>query len=181
MFIKPKFIGIPKPKQNNNFIDNATKEFAKSKEHFVVVHGARAMNKHLPKQYHRPTKDWDLWAKNPDKAQDKYEDLLDKLVGSDMFYEEDITISYAGKTGKAKFGKVCAVKSKLTREAVAEFVKLPKGAGYKMVSGIKWETLKHMKKIHKAILEDPSVYKERKQKSLRDLKRIELFERSLKR
>jgi len=177
--IKPKFIGIPKQSKPNTKIDKAVLKFARSKKHYIGVHGARAMNKWLPNDLDRPTNDWDLWAKNPDKAQDKLEDKLDDLAKSDMFYEEDIPISYAGTS---KRGKVCAVKSKLTHETVAEFIEFPKGSGiYKMSGGIRWETLSHMKKIHQAILADPDVYEDRKKKSRRDLNRILEFERRRKR
>jgi len=177
---KPKYINIiKKPKQRaNTKIDLTIKQFAKSKQHIIGIHGARAMNKWLPPDLDRTTGDWDMWAKNPDRAQDKLEDKLDAVFKSDKFYEEDIPITFAGTNKK---GKVCAIKSKLTKETVAEFVEFPKGSKiFKMVKGIRWETLNHMKKIHQAILKDPKA-KHRWAKSRRDLNRILEFERRKKR
>jgi len=148
---------------------------AKSKDTFLVIHGARALNKQLPPKYRRPTKDWDTWAKKPKVRMDKIEDRLDFLVKCDMFYEKQISVD---ETITGKKGKVYQVYSRLTGEPVVEYMKVPKGKGYyKVIGGIRWQTLDHAKMIYKSILQEQNK-KHRWAKTRRDLNRIEAFERS---
>ena len=139
-----------------------------------TVHGCRATNFWLPQNLQRPTQDWDLWSKNPAKAMDVLEDELDKEAGGDYFYEQTVPL-----IGSATGEKVYRVVSRLTGKEVADFMKLPKEKNlYKVVSGIRWETLNHAKKTYIKILQDPSLH-HRWSKARTDLNRILAFERSL--
>jgi len=103
------------------------------------------------------------------------EDVLDQAAGRDLFYE--VTIPLTGSTKK-----VYRVMSRVTGESVVDFMTLPtkKKKFYKLVSGIRWETLEHAKGVYKKILKDPK-FNFRWNKAREDLRRIEAFQRSLER
>lgn len=145
------------------------------KKRKYIVHGGQALNRQLPPNLYRPTKDWDLWTKNPQQAMDKLEDELDKEAGGDYFYEGTLPLSgsWSGET-------VYRVISRITGEAVAEFMKTPNHKNlYDVIGGIRWETLEHAKMVYEKILRDPLTKPDRKAKSRRDLNRILAFERQL--
>jgi hypothetical protein len=56
------------------------------KRHRDVLHGGRSLNMLLPKQYHRPTKDFDIYSKQPKQRADDIENYIDKRCGCDMAY-----------------------------------------------------------------------------------------------
>jgi len=49
-----------------------------------VLHGAYSTNMQLPSQFHRPTKDIDVWSKKGEKHAKQIEDQLDKCIGCDI-------------------------------------------------------------------------------------------------
>jgi len=152
-------------------IDNFILKTTKKKK--FIVHGAKALNKNLPQNLQRPTKDWDLWAKNPQVAMDKLEDDLDKASGGDYYYEK--TEPVIGKNEN-----VYRVISRITGEVVADFMKTPNEKNlYRVISGIRWETLAHAKKVYLEILRNPQTRFDRKAKARGDLNRILAFERQL--
>jgi len=159
--------------KHNALIKRHIMKQARKPDTFLVIHGARALNKHLPSHLDRPTKDWDSWAKKPKLRMDKMEDALDKAVGSDMFYEVETTITGTNK-------KVYRVFSRLTNDAVVDYTKAPNKKGYYQIIGrVRWETLAHAKKVYQKILKDPQ-FKFRWAKTKIDLNRILEFEGTLK-
>ena len=147
-------------------------KFTKKKKH--IIHGAQALNKQLPPELRRPTYDYDLWAKKPRLAMDKLEDLLDKAYGFDAFYEEAIPLADNPNQ------MVYRVVSRIDGREVADFMKTPNEKNlYKVIGGIRWETLEHAKKAYKRILANPNL-RHRWMKARDDLRRIEAFERQLK-
>ena len=152
----------------DDFVLNTTKKKR------YTVHGARALNKQLPPTLQRPTKDWDLWARNPQQAMDKMEDQLDVASGGDNYYEQVVPLigSQAGEM-------VYRVISRITGEPVVDFMKTPNHKNlYKIISGIRWETLEHAKLMYQKILSNPACM-HRWAKARGDLRRIEAFERQL--
>lgn len=77
-----------------------------------VVHGGRAQNAQLPRFLNRPTKDWDIFAKNPKKAAENMEKFLDKRFREDKF---------SVKKGFTKRLKVHKVVSNKTGEGVIDY------------------------------------------------------------
>jgi len=153
----------------NSFILNTTK---KKK---YIIHGAKSLSKQLPPELRRPTKDWDLWARNPQQAMDKLEDDLDKASGGDYYYEKTVPL-----IGSKKGEMVYRVISRITGEEVADFMKTPNEKNlYRVIGGIRWETLAHAKKVYQEILKNPQTRFDRKAKARGDLNRILAFERQL--
>jgi len=152
-------------------VEDTILKFTKRKKH--IIHGARAINKHLPEHLQRPTYDYDLWAKKPRQAMDKLEDKLDEAYGGDYFYEETIPLADDPRV------MVYRVISRIDGKEVADFIKTPKGKKlYKVIGGVRWETLNHAKKAYKKILSNPENM-HRWAKAQDDLRRIERFEREL--
>lgn len=160
----------PRPKKDDKVDETIIKH---TKKHSNTIHGAKAVNIHLPEELRRPTSDWDIWSNKPQQHQDSLEKDLDKMAGYDAFHKSEIELS-----GSAQ-GMVYRVVSNFDGKEVADFMKTPKGAKYKRVSGVRYETLEHAKKVYKEILNDPYMNYQRKQKTQRDLERILAFERKL--
>jgi len=152
-------------------IDNAVIDEVKRRKH--IIHGAKSANLQMPEPFQRQTKDWDVWARSPREAQDKMEDYLDKVAGYDAFAETSIPLSGSNET-------VYRVVDRLTGHEVVDFVKTPKDAKYKLINGVRYETLDYAKKIYQNIIRNPEINYQRKMKSRRDLERILAFEASLK-
>ena len=142
------------------------------KKHKLTIHGCKAVNAQVSESFRRPTQDFDVWAKNPRHQMDITEDKLDALAGCDMFHEE--TKPLQGHPDQFVYRVVGP------RGEVVDYVLPPPGALKKKIEGINYEHLQFAKKIHKQILADPNIDFQRKQKSARDLRRIEAYERSLK-
>ena len=142
------------------------------KKHNQAVHGAKATNIQVSEIYRRPTQDFDVWTKNPKQHMLKMDDKLDEIAGYDMFHEE--TKPLQGHPDIMVYRVVGP------RGEVVDYMLPPIGAKTKRIDKIRYETLQYAKKIHKQILADPEIGWARKQKSARDLRRIEAYERSLK-
>ena len=139
-----------------------------------VVHGGKAIMKQLPPEFGRPTRDYDLWSRKPKEHAFELQALLDKKTGGDNFYDASIPLSGSNET-------VYRVVSRLDGKEVADFMKMPgktKGL-YKVIGGVRYETLEHAKEVYRSILNNPEL-RHRHSKSARDLDRILAFERSLK-
>lgn len=137
-----------------------------------IIYGARAVNRQLPRLYHRPTGDWDIWSKKYKKDAFALERTLDKESKGDNFYTKRLRGVYR----QAVYSVYERPKYK-----IADFTEMPAGSGiYKVIGGIRWQTLKHAKQKYKKILENPRL-KFRHEQALWDLWRIEQFEKQLKR
>jgi len=160
-------------KEHDALVKRHVYKQAKSKKTFLVMHGGKSLNKQLPSHLDRPSNDYDAWAKQPRQRMDQMEDTLDKAVGSDMFYEQETVLAGTNK-------KVYRVFSRITNDAVVDYIKAPNKKGYyKIIGGIRWETLEHAKKVYEKILKDPATSMQRKNKSRKDLNRILAFEGKL--
>lgn len=161
---------FPYDTKNKDIIDETIKKTTKKKK--WIVHGAHAVNKQLPTEYHRPTRDWDLFSKTPKQSSIYLESEIEKAINEDAFEQSEIPLTNSNQM-------VYRIISKATGEEVADFMKTPSYKNlYKKISGIRWETLEHAKMTYRKILSNP-VYQQRWDKARGDLQRIEAFESSL--
>ena len=144
-----------------------------SKRKRWIIHGARATNVFLPPQFQRPTRDWDLWSRRSLQDSKELKDELNKNCPS-CYCESSIPLEDSNQT-------VYRVVDCRTGHEVADFMCMPSKTKnlYKLIGGVRYETLEHAKLQYKEILNNPRL-RHRHQKSLLDLQRIEAFERSLK-
>ena len=154
-----------------SLVDSSILAFAKKRQQ--AFHGCKAVNAHVTPPFRRPTYDFDAWARNPRDSMDKIENLLDKKYGCDMFHEE--TMPLQGQPDKLVYRVVGP------DGEVVDYMLPPKGAKASRIKGVRYETLAHAKKVYRKLLADPAVNIERKQKSSRDLRRIEAYEESIRR
>lgn len=131
-----------------------------------TVHGARSTNAALPDFLDKPTRDWDVFVKNPKKAAAILEKSLDKRFGGDF---------YGVKKGESVKVPVRKVFSKITQESVVDFAKSSRAVPTTNVEGIKMATLGYTKEHIKRTLKDPGAMF-RAQKDRETLQRIKLFE-----
>jgi len=155
---------------------------AKKKKH--IVHGSRAMNIQMSPQFRRKADDYDMWAPYSGSQADQLEDELDKVAGSDMFYERDIVVSPDVLTGREKI--IHQVVHRKTEKSVADYMKKPTRAPFIVLDGLRFETLAHAKKTKELILDycEDEMFcpfdEKRIRKTKRDLNRIKRFEKSKK-
>ena len=120
------------------------KRLAKTKR---IVHGARASNAQLPRFLERKaTVDWDIFAKNPQKAAKNMEKALDKKFRKDMF---------AVKEGATKKLKVRKVFAKDTGETFADFSIPDRKVPWVAKRGKRFASLKDQVDKAKENLKDP--------------------------
>lgn len=129
--------------KNKGKTHKVIKKNLKKKKH--IVHGARALNVHLPSHLDRHTEDWDVFSKTPKKTAKKVERRLDKAFGGDYFYTEP-----AQHKGTHK------IRSHVTKRTVADYTKPEKKVPYITKKGIRYTTLSYFKKHIKGTLRDPA-------------------------
>jgi len=54
-----------------------------------ILHGAFSTNMQMPKQYHRPTHDIDVWSRKPGVHAKEIEDQIDRCVGCDIAHVKE--------------------------------------------------------------------------------------------
>ena len=143
-----------------------------TKKHKNVIHGRKSLNSQLSEPFHRRTNDWDIFSKTPKAHMISLDNQLDEAVGYDAFQEATIQLMDSDKI-------IYRVISRRTGEEVADFMLSPPGLKYKLISGVRYETLTHAKKIYKGILSNPAL-RDRWAKTRGDLNDIIAFERQLK-
>ena len=113
-----------------------------------VIFGGHALNAHLPPFLDRPTKDFDVFTKNPKKSASELEKKLDKQFGSDLFF-----------TKPAIHPGTIKVMNRVTEGEVADFSKPKKQILIvkKTIDGkrIRIASLPFIKQGLKKILKDP--------------------------
>jgi Zn-dependent metalloprotease len=132
-----------------------------------VVHGARAQNAQLPKFLEKPTKDWDIFAKNPKKAANEMDKALDKKFGGNFF---------AVKEGVTKKLKVHKVFARATGDAFVDYSIPDRKVPIVHESGIKFASLKDQIKRARQNLKKPEA-KFRREKDLDFLRRVKVYEK----
>lgn len=134
-----------------------------------VIHGARALNKHLPKFLDKPTEDYDIFSRTPKKDARQIEKALDKSFGGDFFFTES-----AIHKGTHR------VKDRVRKSVVADYTKPKKKIPHKKIGGKNYAKLSHIKKHIKKTLKDKEA-KYRHDEDRDALNRIRIHERLKKR
>ena len=156
--------------EQERIIEETILKQAKKKKH--IVHGCRAVNKQLPPEYHRRTRDWDFFSKTPKASSLALEKKIEEAIGYDK-YNQDVLEALGTREN------VYRIVSKDTGEEIADFMKTPNDKNlYVTISGIRWETLEHAKMAYRRILSNP-IYQQRWGKARQDLHRIEAFEQRI--
>jgi len=132
-----------------------------------IVHGSRAQNALMPRFLSRHATDWDILARNPKKAAEGLEKVLDKKFRGDFFRVRE------GKTRRLKVHKVV---SNITDEGVADFATAERRVPSITKRRIRFATLKDQKeRAEKNLKTKSAIY--RRKKDLDLLERIRIFEK----
>ncbi len=132
-----------------------------------VVFGAQASNAQLPPHLRKHTEDFDIFTKKSKKEAEETEKKLDKAYGGDFF-----RVEVARHKGTHK------VKSNVTNRTVADYTSQGKKPNTKKILGVKYATLKSIKrKIGKTLRDEAKEF--RHDKDRETLQRIKLHESSL--
>jgi len=150
--------------KNESKQDKIIKANIKKRKH--IVYGARALNAHFPNYLDKPTEDYDVFSNTPKKTAHRVEKKLDKAYGGDFFFIEP-----AQHPGTYK------VKSNVTKRGVADYTKPEQTIPYKVISGIRYVKLNHVKKSIKKTLKDKEAWY-RHDKDREALQRINIHERT---
>ncbi len=132
-----------------------------------IVHGARAINAQLPRHLNKPTKDWDVFVRNPELSARILEFKLDRRFRGNVF---DV------KKGSSKVFNVRKVFSISDGETIVDFAQSKVPIPTKPIRGVKFATLAYHKGQIKRTLKDTTA-KFRRAKDLDALKRIGKFEK----
>ena len=133
-----------------------------------IVHGARAINAHLPTYLDVHTEDYDVFTTKPKRAATVVERRLDKHYGGNYF-----------RTEPAEHEGTFKVRSNVTEKTAADYTKPDRKVDYKEVRGVKYATLQHHKnKIKESLSNKRNEF--RHKKDLEALQRIKLYESKLK-
>lgn len=133
-----------------------------------IVHGAKAINAQVPFPSKRPTKDYDVFVKNPKKEAEKLDKILDKLRNGNYHY-----IKKALHPGTIKLRDV-GPDLKINTEddfTLVDFSPKPRRLKTKKINNILYSSLEEIKKTKIRTLNDPKL-KFRHEKAKIDLLRI---------
>jgi len=110
-----------------------------------VIHGERAVQKHLPQYLHRHTSDVDILTPTPYVDAMESERALDKKMGRDIFYVD-----------KGQHPGTWRVKSRTNDESVADYTKPEeKLPPYQTIDGHNYVTIDYIQKHNQEVLNDP--------------------------
>ncbi len=154
-------------KRNQRVVDRLVRGFL-AKRKVGIVHGGRAQNAQLPRFLERkPTKDWDVFVKNPKLRAKQLEKKLDKRFRGDFF---------SVKKGATKKLKVHKVVSNIDGESVADFSLPDRQVGFIAKRGVKFALLKDQFERAKANVKNPDK-KFRRLKDINLINRVKKFEK----
>lgn len=149
---------------NSGYVDEIAIRHIQKKKN--ILYGGKAMNIHLPSHLDRPSKDYDVYSKNPKRSAKALERDLDKFYRGDLF-----------ETKRAKYKRTYKVINKVTGGTVADFTKPEKRVPYQVSpEGIKYAKLQYIKAKLIKILKDPK-YKFRHKQDRDALRRIQIYEK----
>lgn len=184
-YIKPKYI-FPfnpsggggfgfgqEPKPNKEEIKKEVLSHAK--KHKQIVHGSFGLREQIG-EFARVPHDIDIMASKPRHSMDKMEDRLDFLAGRDAFAE--LIMPIRGKEGEYVYKVVKKVYG--PDKDVVDYFNLQRGVQTKTIKGIRYEHWKFAKRRLEQIVADPEL-RHRHGKAVQDLRRIEAYEKSLRR
>lgn len=158
---------------NNNklrvFLNRGTikgRILSKARREKDIIFGAKSIQKQVGLQA-RPTKDFDLFTKNPKMSAVEMEKNFDKLTRGDNFFVKK------GKnptTYKVKFKGRDLTKGTNDDETIVDFTRTPKPIpNFKKINEIRYRSLNEELKAKVRLIKDPR-FEFRREKDLRDLK-----------
>lgn len=154
-------------KRNELVVNRFIRNFLVKKK-TPIVHGGRAQNNQLPRFLERkPTKDWDVFVKNPRQKAIELEKLLDKKYRGDFFRV---------KRGLTKELKVNKVVSNIDNESVADFSIPDRQIPTITKRGLRMVTLKDQFERAKQNVKKPELAF-RREKDLSLIRRVKKFEK----
>jgi len=175
--IKPNFINpFLQPHKDKRItkedVDNAILNRAKT--HKQIVHGSTALHAQIG-EYAREPHDIDILTNSPRHHMDKMENRLDEMAGRDAFGEVILPIigtegEYVYKVVKKTYGPDIDV---------VDYFNMKKGVKTKTIKGVRYAHWQYAKKRLQQIVADPQK-RHRHMKARGDLRRIEAYERSLR-
>lgn len=127
-----------------------------------VVYGGQAINKQLPINLKKKTKDYDIYTKQPKKSAEELTRKLNKSFGKEEF-----------KVEQAKYPKTFKVKR--GKETIVDYTGTTKKPHSKKEFGVKYAKLKYQKGKLKRILKNKEL-EYRHEKDTDTLKRIKQSE-----
>jgi len=146
-------------KKDKQTVVNAILDYAIKKNQ--IVYGARSTNIQLPKHLQKETSDYDVLAKNPERAAKELVEKLNLEYGKEKF-----------KVKKAKYHKTWKVKDIETGKTIVDYTKtVGRKPKTKNVLGVKYADIKYAKSKLKKILKDEAS-KFRHDKDIETLRRI---------
>ena len=136
-----------------------TKQFYKNKHQIIptilsvtepheVIHGERAVQKYVKKDYHRHTTDIDILTHTPREDAYEAEKKLDKKLGGDIFYVE-----------QGQHTSTWRVKSRTDGQAYADYTRPEDGImpPFKRIGKYNFVTKNYIKKHNTQTLQNPDV------------------------
>ena len=146
---------------------------AKKQKH--IVYGRQAMNVQLPGFLKAYTKDYDIYSKNPKKSANVMQARLDREVacGEDVFF-----MKAAQHKGTYRVMNKGPDRRKNTEDdyEVVDYTKSSQRVPYRVIDGVRYESLGSIERGKKKILKDPeSSYRHEKDRG--DLQRIVIARR----
>jgi len=130
----------------------------------MVVHGAKAVNAHLPSWLDKETKDWDIFAENSaEELAVSLEHKLDKRYGGNYFAVEP-----------ALHPGTFRIRSRVTGEVVADITLQDKVVSFQRIGGVNYVTLQYQRDQANKVLSDPNqAFRHRKDRDT--LQRIAVY------
>lgn len=145
----------------NKIPEETIKKFLRKKQ--LTVYGAKSYNAHFPTILDRHTDDYDVYGKKYKKNAKNLEKKLDKAMGGDYYY-----------TKPAEHEGTYKVKSYVTENTVVDVSKPENNIPYKVIDGIRYQTLPYAKKRALATLKkEESKFRWPKEKEF--LKRLKVY------
>jgi hypothetical protein len=138
-----------------------------AKQRKQIIYGARSIEKQAG-LFSRPTKDYDIFDKNPKKSAQLMQKILDKSAGFDQFYMKEA--EHKG-TWKVKSKGNDGVKNTEDDESIADYTKPEQKIKFVIKNGVRYRILKEELKKKVSTVQDPE-FKFRHEKDRDDIKRI---------
>jgi len=147
------------------------------KRHNDVLHGARSVNMIVGKKYSRPTKDFDVYSKEPRKRAHQIENEIDRCMGCDMayvHYQAIPKLDPMGTDDELTAKELFIVKTVPHQDGDVDYMMLPRGLPTHTRKGIRHEDLREAYRKAKKNVYHPLRYF----KASDDIRRIEAYWRS---
>ena len=142
------------------------------RKHNDVLHGGRSLNMLLPREYHRSTKDYDIFSKHPKPHAKEIEDYIDKQCGCDMAHVNSMVVpNVSGIEDKLMSADIHRVVTRLHSDAEVDYMRIPPGLPTVRKRGLRHESLKEALRKAKRGLNQPL----RAAKASQDIQRIERY------